>query len=77
MKRVKIADTEYGHRLLRQMLNFPGGQLDDAVDMAALMGMAIDQAHPAVITPPEPELEAGKDYKFVDDEDEVKGWRVA
>ena len=77
MKRVKIADTEYGHRLLRQMLNFPGGQLDDAVDMAALMGMAIDQAHPAVIAPPEPELEPGKDYKFVDDEDEVKGWRVA
>jgi hypothetical protein len=48
MGRVKIADTPYGHRLLGQMLRFPGGQLDDAVDMAALMGMAIDQAHPGI-----------------------------
>jgi len=49
MGRVKIADTPYGHRLLGQLLRFPGGQLDDGVDMAALMGMAIDQAHPAVL----------------------------
>ncbi len=76
MKKVKIADTEYGHRLLRQFLNFPGGQLDDGVDMAALMGMAIDQAHPAIIYPPEAP-EPGKDYSYTDEEEEPRAWRTA
>ncbi len=47
--KVKIADTEYGHRLLGQMLQFPAGKHDDAVDMVALMGLALDQAHPGII----------------------------
>lgn len=45
---VEIADTEYGHHVLTQLLQFPAGKLDDAVDMAALMGMAIADAHPAL-----------------------------
>lgn len=49
MGKVKIADTEYGHHLLAQMLKFPAGSLDDAVDMAAQIGLAINQAHPALI----------------------------
>lgn len=48
-RKVKIADTEYGHQLLGQLLQFPAGKRDDGVDMAALMGMALDQAHPAVM----------------------------
>lgn len=51
MGKVKIADTPYGHRLLAQLLKFPAGQLDDGVDMAALMAMAIALAHPAIISP--------------------------
>jgi hypothetical protein len=50
-KRVKIADTPYGHQLLNQLLQFPAGKLDDGVDMAALMGLAIDQSHPAIMRP--------------------------
>lgn len=46
---VKLPDNEYGHRLLNQLLNFPAGKLDDAVDMAALMALAIDQAHSGVV----------------------------
>jgi len=47
--KVKIADTEYGHHLLNQLLQFPGGKLDDAVDMAGLMALAIDQASPGFV----------------------------
>lgn len=54
MGKVKIADTAYGHRLLAQLLQFPLAQIDDGVDMAALMAMAIDQAHPAIVTPTKP-----------------------
>lgn len=55
MKRVKIADTEFGCRLLTQLLKFPAGTRDDAVDMAVLMAKAIDIAHPAIVAPPAPE----------------------
>lgn len=34
--------------LLRQLLTFPAGKHDDKVDVCALMGMALDQAHPAI-----------------------------
>lgn len=60
MGRIKIADTEYGHRLLGQLLKFPSGGADDAVDMAVNMTKAIDEAHPAIIPqaidPPPPKF---------------------
>lgn len=50
--KVEIADTEYGEHVLSQLLQFPAGTKDDAVDMAALMGMAIADAHPGVVAKP-------------------------
>jgi hypothetical protein len=73
-RKVKIADTEYGHRLLHQLLQFPAGRLDDAVDMAALFGMAIDMAHPAVVAlkaVPKPALDP------YEREQESDSWKVA
>lgn len=52
--KVKIADTAYGNRLLAQLVQFPMAQTDDGVDMAALMALAIDQAHPAILVPSAP-----------------------
>lgn len=72
--KVKIADTEYGHRLLRQLLQFPAGKNDDAVDMAALLGMAIDQAHPAVMKSPNAQVKKRDGYET---EREPDSWRVA
>jgi hypothetical protein len=71
--KVRIADTEYGHQLMAQMLQFPAGTRDDAVDMAALMGLAIDQSHSAIVgqTKPPP-LRDG--YSRVREDD---SWRVA
>lgn len=43
--------TEWGQRVLNQLLSFPAGRHDDAVDCCSLMGMVIDQAHPAIVTP--------------------------
>lgn len=72
-RKVKIADTEYGHHLLTQLLQFPAGKLDDAVDMAALIGMAIDLAHPGLIKgePPKPRRDAW------DDEESATTWKIA
>lgn len=75
MGRVKIADTDYGHRLLNQMLQFPAGKLDDAVDMAGLMGLAIDQAHPAVMQVPAQAKPFFRDYEPINDEED--SWKTA
>lgn len=66
MGKVKIADSDYGHQLLNQLLRFPAGKLDDGVDMAALMAMAIDQAHPA-ITPPTKPYEAPRGARTIEE----------
>jgi hypothetical protein len=73
MGRIQIADTEYGNHLLKQLLQFPAGQRDDGVDMAALLPLAIDQAHPAITAPPKAEPKKA-DY---DDEQEEDSWKVA
>lgn len=66
MGKIKIADTDYGHQLLGQLLRFPAGKYDDGVDMAALMAMAIDQAHPAV-TPPQKPYEPPRGAKTINE----------
>ena len=53
---VSLPDDEYGERVLSQLLSFPAGKHDDAVDMCSLMGSAIDQAHSGIVAAePEPE----------------------
>jgi predicted phage terminase large subunit-like protein len=39
---------QWAEDLLRQLLTFPAGKHDDKVDVCALLGMALDQAHPAI-----------------------------
>jgi hypothetical protein len=39
----------------KNLLTFPTGMHDDESDMAALMGMTVNQAHPAITSEPEPE----------------------
>lgn len=75
-RKVKIADTECGHRILDHMLKFPAGMVDDPVDMATLMGLAIDQAHPAMIATLQKNAEAPDRYKPVEREETPRAWRV-
>lgn len=72
--KVKIADTEYGHHVLAQLLQFPAGKFDDAVDMATLLGMAIADVHPA-ITATAPTAQKFDGYAPRNDDDD--GWKVA
>lgn len=73
MGKVFIPDTDYGHRLLAQLLAFPAGKHDDAVDMASLMALVIDQAHPAMV----PSVEAKRKQDDYEHEDEEDSWKVA
>lgn len=74
MGKVWLPDNEHGHRLLAQLLAFPAGKADDAVDMAALMAMAMDQAHPAVVKQAERPRIVDR-YRW--DDNEESSWKTA
>lgn len=76
MRKVKLPDTEYGHRLLGQMLNFPAGKHDDAVDMASLMGRAIAQAHPGVVPTVDITKQPTDSWARVFKDSENREWRT-
>ena len=61
MGEVSLLDGDKGERVLKQLLTFPAGKHDDAVDACSLMGMALDMAHPAIVP-----LETPKDKTFSD-----------
>ncbi len=75
MGRVGLPDNDYGHRVLAQLLGFPSGKHDDAVDMAGMMARAIDQAHPAMALTATRKVVTDKwDRAF--DQDEGNSWRL-
>lgn len=47
MGKVYLPNNEIGHRLLDQLLRFPAGSFDDAVDVCALFGQMLDKTIPA------------------------------
>lgn len=60
--RVWLPDTQEGDEILDEYLRFPAGKHDDEVDAAALIGRALDEAHPA-IAPHHTEPEVKKRYE--------------
>lgn len=54
MGRVSLLSDDRGERVLNQLLKFPAGKHDDAVDVCGMVGRALDEAHPAMALP-EPE----------------------
>lgn len=77
MGRVKIADNEAGERILKHLLGFPTMLVDDPVDAVTLLGMALDQAHPAMVSPEPEKLPESDGYKHVDPDEGVDTWRTA
>lgn len=51
MGTVSLLQGSVGDDLLAQLLAFPAGKHDDKVDVCSLMGMVIDEAHPAIVLP--------------------------
>lgn len=77
MGKVYLPDNEYGERLMAQMLAFPGTRHDDAVDMAGLMALAIDQAHPGVVgTVKAPARKPDRYDRLFQDSGEDVTWRM-
>jgi predicted phage terminase large subunit-like protein len=64
---------------LSEFLTFPAGKHDDEVDVASLMGRALDMAHPAILKPEQaPAQKPRKDYRGQRDSSEGDGeWQAA
>lgn len=63
MGKVYLPNNDIGHRLLDQLLRFPAGAYDDAVDVCSLFGQMLDQTIPAFI-PKEDSKVPQRDYDF-------------
>ncbi len=63
MGEVSLLDDERGERVLKQLLAFPAGKHDDAVDVCSMMGLALDMAHPAIVPLAQPKPQAFSDYR--------------
>ena len=77
---VSFARSKEADEVIEQMMTFPAGRHDDKVDACALLGMALDQAHPAlaaVAAEPDNRLRPPRDYGGRRDDDAEDGWKVA
>lgn len=69
---VRLPGNDYGHRLLSQLLGFPGAKHDDAVDMIGLLARAMDMAHPALAATPATPIRRDRYER----DQEASSWRV-
>jgi predicted phage terminase large subunit-like protein len=74
--RVWIQEGPEGDDVIDQYIKFPGGKNDDEVDAAAIIGRALDQAHPAIAPPQQSKTKRDSwDRAFNDDEDD-DSWKT-
>jgi predicted phage terminase large subunit-like protein len=76
MGKVYIPHSDWGDRLLQQLCAFPAGKHDDAVDVCALIGMALDEIVSADHIIEETNKPKDRWDKAFDDDDE-DSWKVA
>lgn len=65
--KVYLPDNEIGYAILDELLKFPAGARDNKVDVLALFGMALDQAHPAMVKEAvlKPLTQAQEDFNII------------
>ena len=74
---VGLPKNDYGDYVLEQLIKFPAGKHDDAVDMCALMARAIDEAHPMLTAIPQDETPIDHWDRAFNDDDDEDSWKVA
>jgi predicted phage terminase large subunit-like protein len=77
MGKVYIPYTDWGDRLINQLCAFPSGKYDDAVDVCALIGMALDDIISALGLEPKDNKPRDRWDSAFDDDDEEDSWKVA
>lgn len=76
MGKVHIPLTDWGDRLINQLVAFPAGEYDDAVDNCALIGLAISTAHEAIERPIDDAPEVEDRWARAFKRDQVETWKT-
>lgn len=76
MGRVWIPVGPEGDAVIDEYVGFPGAAHDDEVDAAAVIGRAIDMAHPAIAEHPEPQKQRDSWDKAFGDGEETDSWKT-
>ena len=71
---VGLPDNDYGERLLTQLLGFPAGKHDDAVDMLGMLPRALDMAHPAVGKAAAPAIKKDRYDRAFEKQESSEAW---
>ena len=74
MGEVSLLEDERGERVLSQLLKFPAGKNDDAVDVCGMIGRALDSAHPAMVPIKEEGEAKPNDYRSVNSSSGQSSW---
>lgn len=72
--RVRFPDTEWAERVIGQLLSFPSGKYDDAVDACGLAGRWVDRAW---ATPGSKAMPSRRPDDYGVHDDEADNWKVA
>lgn len=74
MGMITLTDSRKMREVVEQLVGFPTAKHDDKVDACSLLGMALDQTHPAITLPKAPAKTATDDYG--EDEGEAVNWKT-
>jgi predicted phage terminase large subunit-like protein len=77
MGKVHILDGIEGDLILDEYLRFPAGKHDDEVDCGSLVGRALDEMHPAIVTQAEINRNPSDLGRWRRDRDVEGDWRTA
>lgn len=75
MGKVWIPNTEWGDRLVAQLISFPTGRRDDGVDVCSLLGRMVDQMR-GIKKLKEPVLKRDRYDVLFNGDDEEESWRT-
>lgn len=76
MGMISFPATPLGREIVEQIVSFPTGKHDDKVDAAALMGLALERAHSAIMPSGPEKRERPDDYGAGWDKTDAEEWKV-
>lgn len=76
MGAVWIPEGPEGDDIIEQYIKFPSGRNDDEVDAGAVIGRAIDQAHPAIEKRPQQAKKRDSWDRAFNEDDDEDSWKV-
>jgi predicted phage terminase large subunit-like protein len=73
---VALPKTQWADDLIDQLTRFPAGKYDDGVDVCSLIGRAVHEMHPALLTGPVKKKRPADLWDDDNDNDDTQNWKT-